>query len=154
MATSDSREVVIEASPEEILDRHRPDVPPRGHADVVPPYQKSEVLEAKYEPNGRPKRVKMKIRPRAILREQVLGVTPGRADMVSWNPDQCGSTKAQGCPVLHADNLTATIRNVMVRLITRPGRSVVPGFRASSARCKGWRLEDTANLRGLPVSRC
>src|SRR6266550_410165 len=66
MATSDSREVTIEATPEEILD---------VIADVEstptwsPQYQSAEVLEA--YANGRPKRVKMKIKTAGISDEQV-----------------------------------------------------------------------------------
>jgi ribosome-associated toxin RatA of RatAB toxin-antitoxin module len=69
MATSDSREVVIEASPEEILD---------VIADVEstptwsPQYQSAEVLEA-YD-TGRPKRVKMKIKTAGITDEQAAEV--------------------------------------------------------------------------------
>ncbi len=56
MAANDSREVVIEATPEEIFD---------VIADVVnapswsPQYQSAEVLDT-YD-DGRPKRVKMKV---------------------------------------------------------------------------------------------
>ena len=89
MATSDSREVVIEASPEEILD---------VIADVEdtptwsPQYQKSEVLEA-YD-NGRPKRVKMKIKTAGISDEQVVDYT-WAGDVVSWTLVSAGQLKAQ-----------------------------------------------------------
>jgi ribosome-associated toxin RatA of RatAB toxin-antitoxin module len=89
MATSDSREVVIEASPEEILD---------VIADVEdtptwsPQYQKSEVLEA-YD-NGRPKRVKMKIKTAGISDEQVVEYT-WAGDVVSWTLISAGQLKAQ-----------------------------------------------------------
>jgi ribosome-associated toxin RatA of RatAB toxin-antitoxin module len=89
MATSDSREVVIEASPEEILD---------VIADVEdtptwsPQYQKSEVLEA-YD-NGRPKRVKMKIKTAGISDEQVVEYT-WSGDVVSWTLISAGQLKAQ-----------------------------------------------------------
>jgi ribosome-associated toxin RatA of RatAB toxin-antitoxin module len=89
MATSDSREVVIEASPEEILD---------VIADVEdtptwsPQYQKSEVLEA-YD-NGRPRRVKMKIKTAGISDEQVVEYT-WSGDVVSWTLISAGQLKAQ-----------------------------------------------------------
>ena len=89
MATSDSREVVIEASPEEILD---------VIADVEdtptwsPQYQSSEVLEA-YD-NGRPKRVKMKIKTAGISDEQIVEYT-WSGDVVSWTLISAGQLKAQ-----------------------------------------------------------
>ena len=70
VATSDSREVVIEASPEEILD---------VIADVEstptwsPQYKSAEILEA-YD-DGRPRRVKMKVKSAGISDEQVVEYT-------------------------------------------------------------------------------
>src|ERR1700682_2062777 len=89
MATSDSREVVIEASPEEILD---------VIADVEstptwsPQYQSAEVLEA--DADGRPKRVKMKIKTAGISDEQVVEYT-WTDDKVSWTLISAGQLKAQ-----------------------------------------------------------
>ena len=89
MATSDSREVVIEASPEEILD---------VIADIEatptwsPQYQSAEVLEA-YD-NGRPRRVKMKIKTAGISDEQVVEYT-WAGDVVSWTLISAGQLKAQ-----------------------------------------------------------
>jgi ribosome-associated toxin RatA of RatAB toxin-antitoxin module len=89
MATSDSREVVIEASPEEILD---------VIADVEstptwsPQYQSAEVLEA-YD-DGRPKRVKMKIKTAGISDEQVVEYT-WAGNVVSWTLISAGQLKAQ-----------------------------------------------------------
>ena len=89
MATSDSREVVIEASPEEILD---------VIADVEatptwsPQYQSAEVLEA-YD-NGRPKQVKMKIKTAGISDEQIVEYT-WSGDVVSWTLISAGQLKAQ-----------------------------------------------------------
>src|SRR4030095_3239298 len=89
MATSDSREVVIEASPEEILD---------VIADVEstpawsPQYQSAEVLDA-YD-DGRPKRVKMKIKTAGISDEQVVEYTWSN-DKVSWTLISAGQLKAQ-----------------------------------------------------------
>jgi ribosome-associated toxin RatA of RatAB toxin-antitoxin module len=89
MATNDSREVVIEASPEEILD---------VIADVEstptwsPQYQSAEVLEA-YD-NGRPRRVKMKIKTAGISDEQVVDYT-WADDRVGWTLVSAGQLKAQ-----------------------------------------------------------
>jgi ribosome-associated toxin RatA of RatAB toxin-antitoxin module len=89
MATSDSREVVIEASPEEILD---------VIADVEstptwsPQYQSCEVLES-YE-DGRPRRVKMKIKTAGITDEQVVEYT-WSDDNVSWTLVSAGQLKSQ-----------------------------------------------------------
>jgi ribosome-associated toxin RatA of RatAB toxin-antitoxin module len=89
MSTSDSREVVIEASPEEILD---------VIADVESTpswssqYQSAEVLEA-YD-DGRPKRVKMKIKTAGISDEQVVEYT-WAGDVVSWTLVSAGQLKAQ-----------------------------------------------------------
>ena len=89
MATSDSREVVIEASPEEILD---------VIADVEatptwsPQYQSAEVLES-YD-DGRPKRVKMKIKSAGISDEQVVEYTWAH-NKASWTLVSAGQLKAQ-----------------------------------------------------------
>ena len=89
MATSDSREVVIEASPEEILD---------VIADVESTptwssqYQSAEILEA-YD-DGRPKRVKMKIKTAGISDEQVVEYT-WSGDVVRWTLVSAGQLKAQ-----------------------------------------------------------
>jgi ribosome-associated toxin RatA of RatAB toxin-antitoxin module len=89
MATSDSREVTIEATPGEILD---------VIADVEstptwsPQYQSAEILEA-YD-NGRPKRVKMKIKTAGISDEQVVDYT-WADDIVSWTLVSAGQLKAQ-----------------------------------------------------------
>ena len=89
MATSESREVTIEATPEEILD---------VIADVEstptwsPQYQSAEVLEA-YD-NGRPRRVKMKIKTAGISDEQVVDYT-WADDIVSWTLVSAGQLKAQ-----------------------------------------------------------
>jgi ribosome-associated toxin RatA of RatAB toxin-antitoxin module len=89
MATSDSREVVIEASPEEILD---------VIADIEstpawsPQYQSAEVLEA-YD-DGRPRQVKMKIKTAGITDEQVVEYT-WSDDTVSWTLVSAGQLKSQ-----------------------------------------------------------
>ena len=89
MATSDSREVVIEASPEQILD---------VIADVEstpswsPQYQSAEILEKGKD--GRPKRVKMKVKTAGISDEQVVDYT-WAGDSVSWTLVSAGQLKAQ-----------------------------------------------------------
>jgi ribosome-associated toxin RatA of RatAB toxin-antitoxin module len=70
MATGDSREVVIEASPKEILD---------VIADVArtpewsPQYQSAEVLDT-YD-DGRPRQVRMKVKAAGVTDEQVVEYT-------------------------------------------------------------------------------
>ena len=65
MAVTDSREVVIEATPEEILDV----IADVGSAPTwSPQYQAAEVLDT-YD-DGRPKRVKMKIKAAGLTDEQ------------------------------------------------------------------------------------
>ena len=67
MAVSDSREVVIEATPKEILDV----IADVGSAHTwSPQYQSAEVLET-YK-DGRPKLVKMKIKAAGITDEQTV----------------------------------------------------------------------------------
>jgi ribosome-associated toxin RatA of RatAB toxin-antitoxin module len=89
MATSDSREVTIEATTEEILD---------VIADVEatpswsPQYQSAEVLDS-YD-NGRPKRVKMKIKTAGISDEQVVEYT-WTDNKVSWTLISAGQLKSQ-----------------------------------------------------------
>ncbi|MGE2836927.1 SRPBCC family protein [Mycobacterium sp. SMC-4] len=89
MATRDSREVVIEATPDQILD---------VIADVEntpswsPQYQEAEVLE-RFD-DGRPKKVKMKVKAAGLTDEQVLEYTWG-TDKVTWTLVSAGQLKAQ-----------------------------------------------------------
>lgn len=89
MATRDSREVVIEATPEQILD---------VIADVEstpswsPQYQQAEVLE-RFD-DGRPKKVKMKVKAAGLTDEQVLEYTWG-PNKVTWTLVSAGQLKAQ-----------------------------------------------------------
>jgi ribosome-associated toxin RatA of RatAB toxin-antitoxin module len=89
MAVKDSREVVIEASPEEILD---------VIADVEntptwsPQYQSAEILDT--HDNGRPRRVKMKIKAAGLTDEQVVEYS-WAANSVSWTLVSEGQLKAQ-----------------------------------------------------------
>jgi len=90
MATSDSREVTIEATPEEILD---------VIADVEstptwsPQYQSAEILEKGKD--GRPKRVKMRVKTAGISPTSRSSTTPGQTDNVSWTLVSAGQLKAQ-----------------------------------------------------------
>ncbi|MGY4710973.1 SRPBCC family protein [Mycolicibacterium sp. CBM1] len=89
MAVKDSREVVIEASPKEILD---------VIADVEsapswsPQYQSAEVLEA-YD-DGRPRTVKMKIKAAGLTDEQIVEYTWAQ-DTVSWTLVKAGQLRSQ-----------------------------------------------------------
>ncbi|OBI77703.1 cyclase [Mycolicibacterium fortuitum] len=89
MATSDSREVVIEATPQEILD---------VVADVEatptwsPQYQRAEILES-YD-DGRPKQVKMTVKAAGLTDEQVIEYT-WSDNKVSWTLVSAGQLKAQ-----------------------------------------------------------
>ena len=89
MATKDSREVVIEATPEEILD---------VIADVdntpswSPQYQSAEILTT--GDDGRPQRVKMTIKAAGLTDVQVVEYT-WAADSVSWTLVSAGQLKAQ-----------------------------------------------------------
>ena len=89
MATSDSREVVIEASPEEIMD---------VIADVEatptwsPQYQRAEILDS-YD-DGRPRQVKMTVKAAGLTDEQVIEYT-WTDNKVSWTLVSAGQLKAQ-----------------------------------------------------------
>ena len=89
MAVTDSREVVIEATPEEILD---------VIADVEatptwsPQYQKAEILES--YPDGRPKQVKMTVKAAGLTDEQVIEYT-WADNKVTWTLVSAGQLKAQ-----------------------------------------------------------
>ena len=89
MAVKDSREVVIEATPNEILD---------VIADVEstptwsPQYQKAEVLES--YPDGRPKQVKMSIKTVGISDDLVVEYTWTDAS-ASWTLLSAAALKSQ-----------------------------------------------------------
>lgn len=89
MATSDSREVVIEASPDEILDVIA-DV--ESTPDWSSQYQSAEILES-YD-DGRPRRVKMKVKSAGISDEQVVEYT-WTDSKASWTLISAGQLKAQ-----------------------------------------------------------
>jgi ribosome-associated toxin RatA of RatAB toxin-antitoxin module len=89
MATSDSREVVIEATPAEIL---------AVIADVEstpswsPQYQKAEILES--YPDGRPKQVEMTVKAAGLTDKMVIEYT-WADDSVTWTLVSSGQLKAQ-----------------------------------------------------------
>lgn len=89
MAVKDSREVVIEASPEEIL---------AVIADVKsaptwsPQYQSAEVLDT-YE-DGRPRQVMMKVKAAGITDEQTVEYTWGD-NAAGWTLIKAGQLKTQ-----------------------------------------------------------
>jgi ribosome-associated toxin RatA of RatAB toxin-antitoxin module len=89
MAIKESREVVIEASPEEILD---------VIADLETltewssAHQSSEVIER--GDDGRPKVAKMKVKAAGITDEQVVAYTWGD-NKVSWTLVSAGQQRAQ-----------------------------------------------------------
>ncbi|WP_025737985.1 SRPBCC family protein [Mycobacterium genavense] len=89
MAINETREVVIEASPEEILDVI-------ADLDSVtewsPPHQSVEVLER--DATGRPTKVKMKVKAAGITDEQVVAYTWGD-DEVSWTLVSSGPQRSQ-----------------------------------------------------------
>ena len=89
MATSDSREVVIEASPEEIIDVIA-DV--ESTPDWSSQYQSAEVLES--HSDGRPRRVKMKVKSAGITDEQVVEYT-WTDNKVSWTLISASALKSQ-----------------------------------------------------------
>jgi ribosome-associated toxin RatA of RatAB toxin-antitoxin module len=89
MAINETREIVIEASPEEILDVI-------GDLDSVtewsPPHQSAEVLEK--DKSGRPLKVKMKVKAAGITDEQVVAYTWSE-NKVSWTLVSSGQQRSQ-----------------------------------------------------------
>jgi ribosome-associated toxin RatA of RatAB toxin-antitoxin module len=89
MAIKETREVVIEASPEQILD---------VIADLAAlpewsgPHQSSEVLET--GDDGRPSKAKMKIKSAGITDEQVVAYTWSK-NKVSWTLVSSGQQRSQ-----------------------------------------------------------
>jgi ribosome-associated toxin RatA of RatAB toxin-antitoxin module len=89
MAASDSREVVIEATPEEILDVIA-DV--EATPDWSPQYQKAEILDS--YPDGRPKQVKMTVKAAGLTDAMVIEYT-WTDEKVSWTLVSSGQLKQQ-----------------------------------------------------------
>lgn len=89
MAVTDSREVTIEATPEEILD---------AIADVEsapswsPQYESAEVVDT-YD-DGRPRRVKVKIKAAGLTDEQIVEYSWGD-NTAGWTLIKAGQLKSQ-----------------------------------------------------------
>jgi len=89
MAVKESREVVIEASPEEILDVIA-DVETMPEWSSI--HQSAEVLER--DAKGRPKRAKMKVKTTGVTDEIVLAYT-WRDDGVTWTQESGKASRNQ-----------------------------------------------------------
>jgi hypothetical protein len=89
MAVSDSREVVIEATPEEIFDVTA-DV--ESTPEWSPQYQSAEILEAGKD--GRPRRVKTKVKSAGITDEQAVDYS-WTDTSASWTLVNAGELRAQ-----------------------------------------------------------
>ena len=119
MAANDSREVVIEATPKEILD---------VIADVVnasswsPQYQSAEVLDTYAD--GRPKRVKMKVK--------AAGLTDEMEVEYSWSANSAGWTLINSSQLKSQDamnTLSPAGDKTKVRFDLKVDPSIpIPGF--------------------------
>ena len=89
MAIKESREILIEATPEEILDVIA-DL--ESLTEWSPAHQSSEVLER--GDDGRPSVAKMKVKAAGITDEQVVAYTWGD-NTVSWTLVSAGQQRAQ-----------------------------------------------------------
>ena len=89
MAIKESRDIVIEASPEDILDVI-------ADFEAMPewsdPHQSAEILET--GDDGRPSKVKMKVRTAGITDEQVVAYT-WSGNEVTWTLVSSGQQKSQ-----------------------------------------------------------
>jgi ribosome-associated toxin RatA of RatAB toxin-antitoxin module len=89
MAIKESRDIVIEASPEEILDVI-------ADIEAMPewsdPHQSAEILET--GDDGRPSKVKMRVRTAGITDEQVTAYT-WSDNAVSWTLVSSGQQRSQ-----------------------------------------------------------
>lgn len=137
MATSDSREVVIDATPAEILDII---------ADVEntptwsPQYQKSEVLER--HDDGRPKRAKMTVKAAGLTDDQIIEYT-WTDSSVTWTLVSSGQLKAQDAGY----TLTPAGEQTKVRFDMKIDLSIpMPGFVVKRA-LKGGMVTATDGLR-------
>ncbi len=89
MAINETREIVIEASPEEIIEVIA-DL--EAAPEWSPPHQSVEILET--DSDGRPTKVKMKVKAAGIVDEQVLAYTWGDNE-VSWSLVSSGQQRSQ-----------------------------------------------------------
>jgi len=89
MAINETREIVIEATPAEILDVIA-DL--ESLTEWSPPHQSSEVLEKNKD--GRPSKAKMKVKAAGITDEQVVAYTWSDNE-VSWTLVSSGQQRSQ-----------------------------------------------------------
>ena len=137
MAVKDSREVVIEATPEEILDvlADVASVP-----DWSPQYQSAEALDT-YD-DGRPRRVRIRIKAAGLTDEQVVEYS-WTADSVGWTLISAGQLKAQDAKY----TLTPQGDKTKVRFDMNVDPSIpLPGFLLKST-LKGGMKTATDGLR-------
>ncbi|HEU0190293.1 MAG TPA: SRPBCC family protein [Mycobacterium sp.] len=137
MSVKDSREVVIEASPEEILG---------VIADIEntpawsPQYKNAEILDT--HDDGRPRRARMRITAAGLTDEQVIEYT-WAADSVSWTLISAGQLKAQDAKY----TLTPQGDKTKVRFDIEVDPSIpIPGFLLKRAM-KGGTESATDGLR-------
>jgi hypothetical protein len=119
MAVTETREVLIEATPAEVLDVIA-DV--ESLPDWSPPQQSVEVLDR--HDDGRPNRVKMKVRTVGITDEQVVDYSWTDRG-VSWTLVSAGQQRSQDA----AYTLTAEGDNTRVTFVLTVDPLVpIPGF--------------------------
>lgn len=119
MAVTDSREVVIEATPEEIFDVIA-DV--KSAPTWSPQYQSAEILDT--HDGGRPRRVKMKIKAAGLTDEQEVEYT-WTDTTASWTLIKAGQLKSQEATY----TLTPQGDKTKVRFDLKVDPSVpIPGF--------------------------
>jgi ribosome-associated toxin RatA of RatAB toxin-antitoxin module len=119
MATSDSREVVIEATPEEIIDVIA-DV--ESTPDWSPQYQKAVILETYFD--GRPKQVEMTVKAAGLTDKMVIEYT-WTDSSVTWTLVSSGQLKAQDASyTLTPDGEKTRVRFDMAIDLSIP----MPGF--------------------------
>lgn len=138
MAVKDSRQIVIEAAPEEILDVVA-DIP--RTPEWSPQHQSAEVLET--FDNGRPRIVRAKVKTAGISDVQTVEYTWGD-NFVSWTLVEATQLKAQtGSYTLTPDGDTTLVRVDVDVELSIP----LPGFIVKTAM-KGALDTATKGLRG------
>ncbi len=118
MAVKESREVVIEATPKEILDVVA-DVESMPEWSSI--HQSAEVLER--DAQGRPQRARMKVKTAGVTDEIVLAYT-WRDDGVTWKQESGKASRNQeGGYTLtpHGDNTRTTFNLSLDPLVPLPG---------------------------------
>lgn len=119
MTTSDSREVVIEATPQEILDVI---VDVEATPSWSPQYQRAEILDR--HDDGKPRQVKMTVKAAGLTDEQVIEYTWSE-NRVSWTLVRAGQLKAQDAAyTLTPDGAKTRVRFDMALDLSVP----LPGF--------------------------